>query len=91
MERICSHAKVTGQVQGVFFRDSAKQHANSLGLTGWIRNVQDGSVEVMACGERSQVEAFINWLWQGPPMASVDNVDSSETDWQEFERFEVTH
>jgi len=90
MTKSCFHAKVTGRVQGVFFRDSARQHAHSLGVTGWVRNLDDGSVELMACGDSSQVDAFLNWLWKGPPMASVDNVAYQEVAYQQFKDFDVT-
>lgn len=89
MDKICVQAKVTGRVQGVFFRDSTSQHARSLQLTGWVRNVEDGSVELVACGERSQVETLLDWLKKGPPLASVDNLDYQEIDWQDFDEFTI--
>jgi acylphosphatase len=66
---------VAGRVQGVFFRASARQRAQALGVTGHARNLADGRVEVLACGPRDAVDALCQWLWQGPPAASVTSVD----------------
>ena len=66
---------VSGRVQGVFYRASARQRAQSLGVTGYARNLPDGRVEVLACGDPGAVDALIRWLWQGPPAASVTGVD----------------
>lgn len=67
----CCKFKVMGRVQGVFFRDSTRREAESLGLTGHAINLSDGSVEVLACGDRDAVESLGRWLHKGPPMASV--------------------
>jgi acylphosphatase len=71
----CRRCRVTGRVQGVFFRASTREQARRLGLTGHARNLPDGSVEVLACGEPEAVEALVSWLWQGPPHAAVTGVD----------------
>jgi acylphosphatase len=71
---------VSGRVQGVFFRDSTRREAQRLGVTGYARNRHDGSVEVLACGERSAVEALKAWLRTGPPMASVSAVECQAVD-----------
>jgi acylphosphatase len=76
-----AHILVSGRVQGVFFRDHTHKWARSLLITGWVRNVDDGKVEVLAEGERENVESLIGHLEEGPPMAIVDNV---EVDWQEY-------
>lgn len=65
---------VTGRVQGVFFRASAMEEAQRLGLLGFVRNLPDGSVEAVAEGERAQVDAFIAWCRTGPPNAQVTDV-----------------
>ena len=70
-----AHVQVTGRVQGVFYRFSAAQEAARLGLTGWVRNLPDGSVEAVAEGPRDRVQAFVDWCWQGPPSAHVLAVD----------------
>jgi len=66
---------VSGRVQGVFFRASAHQKAISLGLTGHAKNLPDGRVEVVACGEQQDLAKLRSWLTQGSPMARVDDVE----------------
>lgn len=65
---------VTGKVQGVFFRASALAEAQRLGLSGWVQNLPDGSVEAVAEGEREAVDAFASWCRVGPPAARVEGV-----------------
>ncbi len=65
---------VSGRVQGVFFRVSVREQAQKLGLSGTVRNLPDGQVEVVACGGQTAVEALQAWLWQGPPHAQVSTV-----------------
>ena len=72
------HVSITGQVQGVFFRRSAKIEAEKLGIVGWVRNESDGSVEIMAQGEKKNVDKFIKWCKKGPPFAKVENVEVKE-------------
>jgi acylphosphatase len=69
---------VAGTVQGVFFRVSAVEEARARGLTGWVRNLPDGAVEVEAQGPPEQVEDLVAWLRVGPPAASVTGVDTTE-------------
>lgn len=66
---------VSGQVQGVFFRATTRQKALTLDLTGYAKNLPDGRVEVVACGEQRDLAALRRWLAHGPPMAEVDDVD----------------
>ena len=66
--------RVTGRVQGVFFRQSARDQAERLGLSGWVRNLPDGSVEALFEGERPLVEQAVAWCRQGPPRARVDEL-----------------
>ena len=68
------HATVFGQVQGVSFRFYTRDTATELGLTGWVANRFDGSVEVVAEGPRSALDQLMEFLQQGPPMAHVDQV-----------------
>ena len=75
------HAVVRGNVQGVFFRAHTEEVAGRLGLTGWVRNMRDGGVEVVAEGEREKLEELLAWLRRGPPLASVSSV---EHEWLEF-------
>lgn len=66
------HAIVEGEVQGVGFRYSSLREARALGLTGWVRNAEDGSVEVWAEGEESSLDEFSRWLEHGPDYARVE-------------------
>ncbi|MCL0053078.1 acylphosphatase [Dehalococcoidales bacterium] len=74
-------AIVYGHVQGVFFRDFVSRRARELGLTGYVRNLPQGMVEVNAEGERKQLEQLIDYLKVGPPAAKVEKV---ETNWSEY-------
>ena len=65
---------VTGRVQGVFYRASARDEAERLGLVGEVRNLPDGSVELLAEGEQAVLEELIAWCRRGPPMAQVSEV-----------------
>ena len=67
--------KVYGLVQGVFFRKSAKDMADELAVPGWVRNEHDGSVSIMATGEKETLEKFIEWCKDGPPMSKVEKVE----------------
>ena len=71
---------VEGRVQGVFFRASARQQANALGLRGYARNLPDGRVEVLAVGDVQAVERLSEWLKHGPPHARVERVERIEAD-----------
>ena len=73
MERVLF--RVTGRVQGVFFRASTRDEAVKNGVAGWVRNAPDGSVEGEAFGETDVLERFIAWLHQGPPSSRVDRVE----------------
>jgi acylphosphatase len=66
-------------VQGVSFRWHTREEAGALGLTGWVRNLPDGSVEVLAEGEQAPLEALARWVAHGPPHARVDHVDARWT------------
>lgn len=78
----CKRCFVTGRVQGVFFRAATRDKAQSLHVTGYARNLDDGRVEVLACGEEKAVETLVDWLWQGSPAAQVDNVHVEDDDTQ---------
>lgn len=69
---------VRGDVQGVFFRDSARSEATSRGVSGWIRNCSDGSVEAVFEGSAADVEALVEWCRSGPSRASVSDVEVVE-------------
>ncbi len=76
----CVKAWVSGRVQGVFFRDSTRQQALGLGITGHALNLPDGRVEVLACGEKTAVETLLRWLEQGPELARVDGLEFETVD-----------
>jgi acylphosphatase len=67
-------AHIYGRVQGVFFRDCTRRKGIELGLSGWVRNCSDGSVECAIQGESNRVDAMISWLSRGSPSSEVDNV-----------------
>lgn len=69
------HCKVVGKVQMVMFRDFVRRHARSLGLTGTVQNLPDGSVEVVAQGNEAELDALIEKLHKGPFLAHVIRVD----------------
>ncbi len=70
--------RIRGKVQGVFFRESTRIEASRLGLTGWVRNRDDGSVEAVAEGEPAALEEFIRWCHRGPQAARVTDVERAE-------------
>jgi acylphosphatase len=72
----CRRYRVSGRVQGVFYRASAREQARALGLIGWVRNLADGSVEAVASGSPEALAAFASWLADGPPRARVSAVTS---------------
>lgn len=78
----CKRCYVSGKVQGVFFRASTQQKAYELGVTGYAKNLQDGRVEVLACGPQEAVDRLESWLWKGSSPAEVDDVrcEAVETD-----------
>jgi len=81
---------VTGRVQGVFFRRAAAERARTLGITGWARNLSDGSVEIVGEGQPQQLKLLLTWAHRGPPDARVDVVQVQwETCLGEFTRFQV--
>jgi acylphosphatase len=79
----CSRFLVSGRVQGVFFRASTREQALRLNLTGHVRNLDDGSGEVIACGEPSALAALERWLQHGPPSARVTGVAHSPIEMQQ--------
>lgn len=89
MIKICIHAKISGRVQGVFFRDSTQKKAKNLQLTGWVKNLASGEVELIACGDPENIKQFKTWLQHGPPLAKVKNLECEEIPIQEFSEFKM--
>jgi acylphosphatase len=83
---------VSGLVQGVFYRAQTREEAQFLGLSGWVRNLPDGRVEVVAEGPKDDLERLVAWCWKGPPSARVTGV---EVEWTEatggFRGFRITY
>jgi acylphosphatase len=80
---------ITGKVQGVYFRQSAKEKAIGLGLTGQIKNLRDGSVHIIATGTQEQIKTFTDWCKKGPPRAEVAGAEIIELALQLFENFSI--
>ena len=91
MARIGRHVRVSGRVQGVFFRAWTKQQAAELGVAGWVRNCDDGSVEAELSGEEAAVGDLIERLRDGPPSAAVSNVEVTKIDPRSDQGFSVRH
>ena len=73
----------------MFFRAATEAAAHRLGLTGWVRNLDDGSVELVACGEDAKLSELERWLWQGPSRARVEQVTTQDVAVQVFSYFSV--
>jgi acylphosphatase len=84
------HLAIRGRVQGVFFRDSMRREAQRLGVSGWVRNCSDGSVEAVVQGESRAVDDIVQWAHQGPARAQVDGVDIQPAE-GDFARFEILY
>jgi acylphosphatase len=75
-----AHVRVQGSVQGVFFRVETRDRARSLGVSGWVRNLQDGAVEAVFEGPEERVESMVEWCRRGPAGARVESVN---VDWED--------
>ena len=87
-ERVTRRLLVSGRVQGVWFRESMRQQAEHLGITGWVRNRADGSVEAVVQGSADAVESITRWSHRGPEQARVESVEDSaaEGDFASFDK-----
>ena len=88
-QRVCYRCLVGGRVQGVFFRASAREQAMRLGVTGYARNLPDGRVELLVCGESNAVGHLRDWLRSGPPGAAVTGVACEPLDFQLYPSFAI--
>jgi len=83
---------ITGRVQGVFFRARTRTMAESLNLTGWVRNLPDGSVEALFEGKEKDIEAAVEWCRKGPSYAAVENVHAADRSFTGmFDRFSIRY
>jgi len=82
MEKARLVLKIHGWVQGVFFRAEAVRQAQKLGVTGWVRNISDGTVEVVAEGEKDTLNKLYQWCQKGPLLSKVKKVDAK---WESYE------
>lgn len=83
--------KVSGLVQGVFFRKYTREKALELGLSGWVRNLPNGSVEGLAQGETEALDTFVDWLWTGSPQSSVALVEKEKVQVPAEKGFEIRY
>ena len=81
--------KVYGKVHGVFYRANTVRTANELGVSGWVKNVNDGSVLISAEGQEEQLDKLVRWCQEGPSYAKVERVSFSEGPMQDFESFRI--
>ena len=77
-ERVTRRLRIHGRVQGVWYRESLRREADALGVTGWVRNCMDGTVEAVVQGDLRAVEAIAAWARRGPRDARVDRVDADD-------------
>jgi acylphosphatase len=85
-----AHVTISGRVQGVYFRGTVKDMAESMGLHGWVRNLTDGRVEAVFEGEADDVRRMVSWCQKGPPAARVDDVSTEwESPTREFSGFKL--
>ena len=80
---------IKGKVQGVFYRATAKDVADQLGIKGWVKNLPDNNVEIRATSTEQILQQFMNWCKQGPPKAKVDDVIVEELSLEEFNGFRI--
>lgn len=83
------HLLIKGRVQGVFFRATAKDIADKLGVKGWVKNTSDEDVEAIASGNEDAVQKFIKWCHEGPPKADVTDVIVTKKEEETFKDFSV--
>lgn len=91
MAIVARHVRVTGIVQGVFFRAWTRGEAGRLGVTGWVRNCPDGTVEAHVEGNQAAVDAMVERMHRGPPGARVEELKALSVDRCDFDGFEVRH
>ena len=88
---IACRIKVSGKVQGVFFRASTKGRAEELGIRGWVKNESDGSVLIEAEGDEESMNEFTNWCKDGPLLSKVENVLTETIEARNYTDFKITY
>ncbi|HWI92263.1 MAG TPA: acylphosphatase [Flavisolibacter sp.] len=83
------HLVISGKVQGVFFRATAKDVADEIGVTGWVKNTEEGDVEIKATGDHDQLQKLVDWCKIGPQRAIVTNITITNVDEERFKNFHV--
>ena len=83
------HLIISGKVQGVFFRDSARRKANELGLTGFVRNLSNGTVEIVAQGSEEKINELIEFIKNNPGHSKVKDIEINHKDLEKFNGFEI--
>jgi acylphosphatase len=83
------HLRISGKVQGVFFRASAKEIADKLKIAGWVKNTLEGDVEIVAEGSSENIEKFIQWCKKGPPKSIVSHLHFTETEPADLKNFSI--
>lgn len=92
MDKARKHLYISGRVQGVGFRAFTRREAKNLNLSGWVKNLADGRVEAVICGEKSKVEELLKLLKDGPRLARVDEMEvSTEAYKDEFKDFTIRY
>ncbi|MDY7014107.1 MAG: acylphosphatase [Cyanobacteriota bacterium] len=90
-ETVRAHVFISGKVQGVGYRYSTVRQAQRFGLNGWVRNLPDGRVEAVFEGDRARVEQMVNWCYDGPPAARVDDLQTTYERATGFDGFETRY
>ena len=85
---VTRHLSISGKVQGVFYRESMRTQAERLGVTGWVRNCSDGTVEAVVQGTAEAVAAITIWAQRGPKWAQVIKVEVTEAESENYSRFD---
>ena len=92
MEKTKAHIIVWGHVQGVFFRENTRKEAEKLGLLGWVKNLPDGTVEIVVEGEKEKIEQIIDFIKKNPGFSKVEDVKIDfEEPTDEFKEFEIRY
>ena len=87
--KICKRCIISGRVQGVFYRNATQKEAKTRNITGWTRNLPNGDVEAIICGEQADIDNLCEWLWKGPTAAKVTNVLIEEHPLEDHHDFSI--